>query len=81
MPGAGDGEASPAPAIGVKGMGVAGGYRIYESDIRIALAWAHLAAGDPSAARAEAERARQMSAEMSYHWGQVDAAKVMAAMG
>jgi hypothetical protein len=57
-----------------------GGYRIYEADIRVALAWVHLAAGNPSAARAEAERARQMSAEMVYHWGQVDAAEVLAAL-
>jgi tetratricopeptide (TPR) repeat protein len=57
---------------------VAGGYRIYEADIRVALAWAHLAAGDPSAARAEAERARRMSREMGHHWGQVDAAEVLA---
>ena len=58
----------------------ASGYRIYETDIRVALAWAHLAAGDPSAALAEAEHAQRMSAEMGYHWGQVDAAEVLAAL-
>jgi len=59
---------------------VDGGYRIYEADIRMGLAWAHLAAGDRQAARAEAERAQRMSADMSYHWGQVDAAEVLAAV-
>lgn len=46
----------------------------------MALAWAHLTSGDPSRAKAEAERARQMSAEMGYHWGQVDVAEVLAAL-
>jgi tetratricopeptide (TPR) repeat protein len=58
------------------GYAVDGGYRIYEADIRVALAWAHLAAGDPERARQEAERAQQMSVQMGYHWGQVDAAEV-----
>jgi tetratricopeptide (TPR) repeat protein len=80
------------------GYAVASGYRIYEADIRIGLAWAHLAlalspklaAGQPpspeigrgelEAARAEAERARQMSVDMGYHWGQVDADQVLAAL-
>lgn len=60
------------------GYAVESGYRIYEADIRVGLAWAHLAVGDVSAARAEAERARSMSVEMGYHWGQVDAAEVLA---
>ena len=70
------------------GYAVDGGYRIYEADIRIALAWAHLAAGEPDRARQEAlrraqdeaERAQRMSADMGYHWGQVDAAEVLAAL-
>lgn len=62
------------------GYALAGGYRIYEADIRIALAWAHLAAGDPAAARAEAERARRMSEEMGYYWGRVDAEEVLGAV-
>ena len=37
-------------------------------------------AGDPVRARAEAERARQMSDGMGYHWGQVDAAEVLAVL-
>jgi len=71
------------------GYALAGGYRIYEADIRIALAWAHLAgAGEAgererelAAARREAERARAMSVEMGYHWGVVDADEVLGAIG
>lgn len=51
------------------GYAVEGGYRVYEADVRAALAWAHRAAGDADAARAEAARARQMSEEMGYGWG------------
>jgi len=60
---------------------VTSGYRIYEADIRVALAWIHLAAGNSSTAQTEAEKAQRMSAEMGYHWGQVDAAEVLAAFG
>ena len=60
------------------GYALEGGYRVYEADLRVALAWAGLAAGDPARARAEAERAHQMSADMGYHWGQLDAAEVLA---
>ena len=74
------------------GHAVDGGYRIYEADARIGLAWAHLAEAltpGPSprgrgealaAGRAEAERAQQMSVQMGYHWGQVDAAEALAAL-
>ena len=55
---------------------VAGGYRLYEADIRVALAWTHHAI----AAHVQAERARRMSDEMGYYWGQVDAKKVMTAI-
>jgi tetratricopeptide (TPR) repeat protein len=62
-----------------------GGYRIYEADIRVGLAWAHLTltpspspTGRGELARREAERARQMSVEMGYYWGQVDAEEVLA---
>ncbi|MCP4425257.1 MAG: tetratricopeptide repeat protein, partial [Chloroflexi bacterium] len=68
------------------------GYRIYEADIRIALAWAHLAAAKSPAllevpgtsgssylsARQEAARAQSLSQEIGYHWGLVDAAAVLA---
>ena len=56
----------------------AGGYRLYEADIRIGLAWAHFAAGNDNRARDEAEYALQMSQEMGYHWGIVDAKEVLA---
>jgi len=58
----------------------AGGYRIYEADIRVALAWAHLAASNQKSAREEAEYARRMSDEMSYHWGKIDADEVLSAL-
>lgn len=58
----------------------ADGYRVYEADIRVGLAWARLAADDVAAARAEGERAQRMSADMGYHWGQVDASEVLARM-
>ncbi len=57
---------------------VDGGYRIYEADIRIALAWAYLADGNESAALDEATRALGMSEDMGYHWGIVDAKEVLA---
>jgi tetratricopeptide (TPR) repeat protein len=56
------------------------GYRIYEADIRVGLAWIHLATGDLSAARAEAEYSHRMSSEMGYYWGKVDAEEVLAAL-
>ncbi len=58
----------------------ASGYRIYEVDIRVGLAWAHLKDGNSSAARTEAEQAKCMSAEMGYHWGQVDGEEVLAVL-
>ena len=67
---------------------VEGGYRIYEADIRVALAWAWLAlppgpspkSGRGEQARAEAERALQMSTEMGYYWGKLDAQEVLERM-
>jgi len=65
------------------------GYRIYEVDIRVALAWTYYAKastpGISSETRNEAfadawtqaERAQRMSRRMGYHWGQVDADEVM----
>ena len=58
----------------------AGGYRIYEADIRVGLAWAHLKAGDPAAAGSEAGRALALSLQMGYHWGRVDAQEVLDAL-
>jgi tetratricopeptide (TPR) repeat protein len=49
------------------------GYRIYETDLRIALAWLHWREGDLITARREADRAKHASDEMGYFWGRVDA--------
>jgi hypothetical protein len=56
---------------------VESGYRIYEADVRVALAWAYLANGEKEKARQSAERALQMSNEMGYHWGKMDAEEVL----
>jgi hypothetical protein len=63
---------------------VEGGYRIYEADIRVALAWAHSVVSDQSSvvrnresAKVEAERALRISEEMGYYWGKVDAEEVL----
>lgn len=55
------------------GYALKGGYRIHEADIRVALAWTHQALGNSGAARAEAQQALNMSEEMGYYWGKVDA--------
>ena len=56
---------------------LSGGYRLYEADIRLGLARAYLASGDITFARQEAERARVMSEQMRYHWGEMDANKII----
>lgn len=56
---------------------VESGYRIYEADVRVALAWAYLADDDKQKAKESAERALQMSDEMGYYWGKVDAEEVL----
>jgi len=52
-------------------------YRIYEADIRVALAWAHKANGDNDRARQEAYIAKGMSEDMGYYWGKVDADDIL----
>jgi len=59
---------------------VENGYRIYEADVRVALGWAYLADGEKEKAKQSAERAVQMSNEMGYHWGKVDAEEVLGAI-
>jgi tetratricopeptide (TPR) repeat protein len=73
------GQAGPARSDLDEALGYAleGGYRIYEADLRVALAWVHLAAGNPAAARAEASRAQRLSESMGYYWGKVDAEEVL----
>jgi hypothetical protein len=58
-----------------------GGYRIYEVDIRVALAWIHRAAGNVPEARLQANTAQRMSAELDCYWGRVDATEVLEALG
>jgi len=55
-----------------------GGYRLYEADIRVGLAWMHVADKNKERAQQEAEAAKAMSEEMGYHWGKVDAEEVLA---
>lgn len=59
------------------GMAENSGYRWYEADIRVAMAWAYKAQGDTQAMGREAGQALAMSVEMGYHWGQVDAREVL----
>jgi hypothetical protein len=59
------------------GSAVKGGYRIYEADIRVALAWAHLANKKPELAQQEASRALTMSEDMGYYWGKLDAEEII----
>jgi tetratricopeptide (TPR) repeat protein len=54
------------------------GYRIFEADCRVGLAWLYYHSGNSDLARQEAERAKAMSAEMGYHWGRVDADEILA---
>jgi len=53
------------------------GYRIYEANLRIALAWLHWREHNLTASRRETERARRSSEEMGYFWGQVDAIAII----
>jgi tetratricopeptide (TPR) repeat protein len=53
------------------------GYRRYEADCRVALAWTHFRAGSNDQAREEAQKAIKLSEDMSYHWGKVDAKEVL----
>jgi tetratricopeptide (TPR) repeat protein len=57
---------------------VTSGFRIFEADIRMALAWAQIAASNKEKARAEVVRAKQMSEDMGYYWGKKDADEVLA---
>jgi hypothetical protein len=59
---------------------LAAGYRLYEVDIRIALARVYLAVGDREIARIEAGYALYLSNYLGYYWGQVDANDVLDAL-
>ena len=56
---------------------LSGSYRLYEADIRVGIAWKYWTAGNLQGAKVEAEKAKQMSKEMGYYWGQVDAMEVI----
>jgi tetratricopeptide (TPR) repeat protein len=56
------------------------GYRIYEIDIRYCLAWTFLAKGNIPASRSEAMYAWQMSQNLGYYWGNIEATKVFSAL-
>lgn len=73
----GEGAAAASDLEEALSYAVEGGYRIYEADIRVALAWMHRAQGNFGAAQREAERAQRMSQAMGYYWGQQDAAEVL----
>jgi tetratricopeptide (TPR) repeat protein len=53
-------------------------YKVFESDIRLGLAWANLAAKKKDNARLEANRSIQLSQEIGYYWGKVDAEQIIA---
>jgi ATP/maltotriose-dependent transcriptional regulator MalT len=76
------GEAAAARRDLEEGLGyaTAGGYRIYEVDLRVGLAWASFHEGKKEAARQEADLALTMSREMGYYWGEVDAQEVLDAL-
>ena len=54
------------------------GYKIFEADIRIALAWAYFVAGYKEEAMSEVVRAKQMSDDMGYYLGKNGAEWVLA---
>jgi tetratricopeptide (TPR) repeat protein len=60
---------------------VESGYRIYEADVRNALGLAWLAKNEKQKAKESAERALQMSTEMGYYWGKLDAQEVLKVIG
>ncbi|MEP0870811.1 tetratricopeptide repeat protein [Trichocoleus desertorum AS-A10] len=57
----------------------AGGYKLYEADTFISLAWLHLSIGDLHTAKTEAERANQISITTNYYWGKINAKEALLA--
>lgn len=58
-------------------LAISGNYGIYEADILVAIAWANLVERNISTAKVEAERAKQISDHMGYHWGKKDANDIL----
>jgi tetratricopeptide (TPR) repeat protein len=56
---------------------LSGGYRLHEADIRVSIAWMHLATNNFQSAEKEAKRAQQMSKKMGYYWGEVGAIELL----
>lgn len=56
---------------------LAGGYRTYQADVRVGLAWAYRAAENVCAAREQAIEAERISIETEYYWGQIEAKEVL----
>jgi tetratricopeptide (TPR) repeat protein len=57
-----------------------GGYRLYEVDTRIGLAWLHYITNNVNNAQTEAEQSQRMSEEMKYYLGKVDVDEVIKAI-
>lgn len=57
---------------------VTSGYKLYEADVRVALAWGYLAREHLAEARQEAQVARRIGEETGYHLAVVDADEVLA---
>jgi NB-ARC domain len=53
------------------------GYRLFEIDVRVGLAWLYEAEGKGEEARKEATLAEQMSRQMGYQWGAIAAGEVL----
>jgi NB-ARC domain len=53
------------------------GYRLFEADVRVGLAWFHYGEKNLIAARAEAVQAQEMSQDMGYRWGAIAAQEVL----
>ncbi|MBD2077814.1 serine protease [Phormidium sp. FACHB-592] len=54
-----------------------GGYRIYEADSYLAMAWLHFIDNNQPLAKADAQRANAISTEVGYYLGQVDSCELL----
>ncbi|MFZ4638902.1 MAG: tetratricopeptide repeat protein [Nodosilinea sp.] len=56
---------------------VKGGYQLYKVDIYIGLAWMYFISGNTRKSEEKAQSAKQMSEEMGYYWGKLDAEQLL----
>lgn len=56
---------------------LSGGYRLFEIDIRVALASAYLVEGNIAKTQEQANKALEMSEKMKYYWGKIYAKEVL----